>query len=144
MTGLEHCTVTFHPRPLRLAYSGFGRNGREGRQLSGREESPDAVALVAAADARIQEAADSKGRQKEMHFTSSSGQIFPPVQYSYSLSIWAESRESLLKKSNTKHELLPQEILTRVGMGIRDAASTSQERVGLVEANQSRRFHGVI
>lgn len=78
-----------------------------------------------------------------MHFTSSSGQIFPPVQYSYSLNICAESRESLLK-SNTKHELLPQEIPTRVDVGIRDVASVSQESTGLVEANQSRRFHGFI
>lgn len=79
-----------------------------------------------------------------MHFTSSSGQIFPPVQYSYSLNICSESRESLLKKSNTKHELLPQEIPTRVDVGIRDVVSVSQESTGLVEAHQSRRFHGFI
>lgn len=96
--------------------------------------------LVEAADARIQEAADSKGKQKEMHFVSSSGQIFSPVQYSYSLSM----RRIPLKKSNNKHELLPQEIPTRVDVEIRDVASVSQERAGLVEANESRRFHGAI
>lgn len=62
---LETLQVTFHPHPLRSACSGFGRIGHEGQQLSGREEGPDAVTLVAAVDARIQESADSKGRQRK-------------------------------------------------------------------------------